>query len=479
MDDEPSHRRFSANPIRPFYVTESLVMLATIAQWLVLAAGAGALVGVGCTLFLKALFIGEANLAQRPWWLLALLLPAAGLFNGVLLRYGYRLRSHPLGDDPIVAVNEQQGRMPFSTIWVKPLAALVTLSCGGSAGKEGPCSHIGASVAAVVGRVLRLNGEMRRRLVACGVSAGFASVFGTPIAGAIYGVEMLAIGRVRHDYLFPAVVAGVTGFEVSKRLGLTWPAYRVPFGAQFSEVGFLKTVAVGIFCGAAAWLFVESLRWVEGLFAFLRERFRLWAPLMPTLGGVALALLVLVVPTDYLGLSLPVMERALSGEAVPWYGFLFKCLLVAVTLGSGFYGGVVTPQFVIGAVAGAGVAPVLGLPTEVGAAVGLVAVVAAASNAPMAAIFMGVELFGSAALLHVAGACVAAYLLIGHRSVYPEQQVAFSKSSWLSARIDQPVSQEKVRLSNGLVRWLARWRRKVRARLRLGARRRGETSPRR
>src|SRR5690606_22476750 len=131
------------------------------------------------------------------------------------------------------------------------------------------------------------------------------------------------------------------------------------------------------------------------LTAWLKRRFALWPPLLPMLGGVVVALLVLVVPTDYLGLSLPIMERALDGEAMPYFGFLWKALLVAITLGSGFYGGLVTEQFVMGAVAGGAFAHFLGLQAAQGAAVGMVAVVASASNAPMAAILMGVELFGS------------------------------------------------------------------------------------
>jgi H+/Cl- antiporter ClcA len=176
---------------------------------------------------------------------------------------------------------------------------------------------------------------------------------------------------------------------------------------------------------------------------------------MPLLGGVVLALLILVIPTQYLGLSLPLMDSALHGAPMPYLGFLWKALLVAITLGSGFYGGIVTPQFVMGAVAGGAFAHLLGLHAALGAAVGLVAVVASASNAPIAAVLMGVELFGADSTLYVAGACVAAYLIIGHRSVYPEQQIAYSKSSWIFARADLPVGQEKVRLSYGLLRW---WR---------------------
>ncbi|MEO6798988.1 MAG: chloride channel protein [Rhodanobacter sp.] len=442
-------------------LAEPLVMLATVLQWLVLSTFTGAVVGVGCTIFLRALFATAGHTYDVSWWAQLALLLGGGLANGLLLHYGYRLSRSGFSDSPIVAVNEQQGKMPFRTLWIKPLAALITLGCGGSAGKEGPCSHIGASLAAGIGRTLHLNKELRKRLLACGVSAGFASVFGTPIAGAIYGVEMLAIGRIRHDFLFPGIVAGVTAFQVSKYLGVPYPVYHIVFVSEFTELLFLKTVLIGILCGAAAWVFVELLQTIKRAFANVQRRLALWPPLLPVLGAVVLALLILVVPTDYLGLSLPVMERALGGEPVPYLGFLWKALLVAITLGSGFYGGIVTPQFVIGAVLGGALAHLLGLQPALGAAVGLVAVVASASNAPIAAILMGVELFGADSTLYVAGACVAAYLVIGHRSVYPSQQVAFSKSSWIFARADLPVGQEKVRLSYGLLRWWSNRRRKL------------------
>jgi len=432
---------------------EPLVMLGTVVQWLVLAMATGALVGTGCSLFLGALFMTEGRVYDAPWWVLALLLPLGGLANGLLLHYAWEKRRGDLNDEPIVAVNEQAGRMPITTLWVKPVAALITLGCGGSAGKEGPCSHIGASVAAGMGQALRLNAELRKRLVACGVSAGFASVFGTPIAGAIYGVEMLAIGRIRHDFLFPGIVAGVTAFVVSRWWGVPYPEFSIGFDARFTLLLFLKTVLVGVLCGLAALVFVELHRGVRTAFAWLHWRTGLWPPLAPLLGGVLVAALVLVAPTDFLGLSLPVMDRALAGESVPVLGFLWKALLVALTLGSGFYGGIVTPQFVIGAVAGGACAPLLGLAPAQGAAVGLVAVVAAASNTPVAALIMGVELFGAGSIWYVAGACAAAYLVIGHRSVYPAQHLAYAKSAWIVASPDEPVGNEKVQLSYGLLRW--------------------------
>jgi H+/Cl- antiporter ClcA len=152
------------------------------------------------------------------------------------------------------------------------------------------------------------------------------------------------------------------------------------------------------------------------------------------------------------------MDRALDGVPMPALGFLWKILLVAVTLGSGFYGGIVTPQFVIGALAGNALAPLLGLDPAFGAAVGLVSVVASASNTPIAAILMGIELFGATlGTTYMAGAAVAAYLAAGHRSVYPEQRVAYAKSSWLRIRPDLAVGSDRARLSPGLLRW---WKRR-------------------
>jgi H+/Cl- antiporter ClcA len=299
---------------------------------------------------------------------------------------------------------------------------------------------------------------MRKRLLACGVSAGFASVFGTPIGGAIYGVEMLAIGRIRHDFLFPCIIGGVTAFEVSRYLGVPYPHYQIAFVSSSTELLFLKTTMIGITCGIVSWIFVELLHQSQKLLGRLKRRYTLWPPLWPLLGGVLLALLALAIPSQYFGMSLPLMDQALRGQPMPYLGFLWKALLVAITLGSGFYGGIVTPQFVMGAVAGSAMAHLLGIPQATGAAVGLVAVVASASNAPIAAVVMGVEIFGANSTVYVAGACMAAYLIIGHRSVYPEQRIAFSKSSWLFARANFPVGREKVRLSYGLVRSWRRWR---------------------
>ncbi len=442
-------------------ILEPVVMLATVVQWVVLASIVGVVVGSGVSVFLYALFFFTDRSVGIPMWAQVILLPLGGLANGLLLYYGYRASAGGLKDSIQAAVFEQAGRMPLRTMPIKPVAAIVTLACGGSAGKEGPCSHLGASLGSAIGRVFRLNAELQQRIVACGVSAGFASVFGTPIAGALYGIEMLAIGRIRHDFLFPAMIAGVTAFQTSKAWGIPYEYYEVAGLPSFSELLFLKTVLIGMLSGVAARIFVDMVLGARRLCLRIQARWRIWPPLMPLAGGLLLAALVQFIPADYLGLSLPLMDRALEGEAMPYLGFFWKTLLVAITLGSGFYGGIVTPQFVIGAVAGNAFAHIFGISPTLGAAVGLVSVVAAASNTPLAAMLMGVELFGGVVgTIYVAGAAIAAYLIVGHRSVYPEQRLAYAKSSWVRVRADMPVGQEKIHLSHGLLRWWSARRRR-------------------
>lgn len=441
---------------------EPVIMVATVGRWLLLATVVGVIVGSGCSLFLTGLFFLSAQTDHIPLGVQMGLLPLAGILNGLLLYYGYREPGALARDSVFTAIHTRSGLMSHRTILVKPVAALITLVMGGSAGKEGPCSHIGGTLASGFGKLLKLDPEMQKRIVACGVSAGFASVFGTPLAGAIYGVEMLVIGRVRHDFIFPGIIAAITSFEVSKFWGIGYEYFPVLVSSDFSASLAFKVTLIGILCGLVSWLFIEFLDKIRYGFSTLQRRFQIWPPLMPFIGGLVLAALIVVIPTDYLGLSLPLMNDALQGKEVALLGFVWKALLVAITLGSGFYGGIVTPQFVIGAIAGNAFGSLLGINPALGAAVGMVAVVAAASNTPIAAVLMGFELFGSPSGPYFATACVTAYIVVGHRSVYSGQLLGNSKSLWLRYTPDSPLEPGKIHVSYALLRRLHYFRHKKR-----------------
>ncbi|TAL79943.1 MAG: chloride channel protein [Burkholderiaceae bacterium] len=427
-------------------------MLATVLRWTVLAIAVGAITGTGTSLFLHGLFYFSDQTAHISLWTQMVLLPIGGLLNGLILYYGYRNETDSAKNSVIAAIHTSSGIMSHRTILIKPITAIITLASGGSAGKEGPCSHIGGTLASWFGQIVKLGPEMQKRTVACGVSAGFASVFGTPVAGAIYGVEMLAIGRVRHDFIFPAIIAAITSFEISKFWGITYDYFPLGAAIDFSEFLLIKIIVIGILCGLVSWLFIELIAQARSAFTHVQKRFNIWMPLMPFIGGLILAALILVIPTDYLGLSLPIMDAALHGQDVAFWGFLWKSLLVAITLGSGFYGGIVTPQFVIGALSGNAFAHLLGVSPTLGAAVGMVAVVAAASNTPIAAVLMGFEFFGNTAGVYFACACVTAYIIVGHRSVYSGQLLAYSKSLWLHYVPNEALNPKKIHISYSLLR---------------------------
>lgn len=437
---------------------EPFVMLATLLRWVFLATITGAIVGTGTSLFLRGLFYSTDKTTNIPLWLQMIFLPLGGLLNGLILYYGYPRRGVKHKKDSVIAaVHEQSGDMPYITLPLKPIAAIITLGLGGSAGKEGPCAHIGGTLASWFAHVAHLNPELQKRLVTCGISAGFASVFGTPLAGTIYGIEVLTIGQVRHDMLFPSFVAGVTSFEVSRLFRIPYSYYPFESPISFSEILFMKIIVIGILCGLVSWLFIELYEQGRALFAWLQRRLHLWKPAVPFLGGLILAILIVFVPTDYLGLSLPLMDRALSGEYVPFLAFFWKALFVAITLGSGFYGGIVTPQFVMGATAGNVFARLLHVDPVLGAAVGMVAVVASSSNTPIAAIFMGFELFGSSTGIYVLAGCITAYLMVGHRSVYPAQLVSYPKSLWMHLEPGISLEKEQIHVSYGLLKRIRRW----------------------
>ncbi|HEX7057178.1 MAG TPA: chloride channel protein [Bacilli bacterium] len=446
-----SRLKVSSNYVEP------LVMFATLLRWFLLASATGIIAGLGTSLFLRALFASIEQTEKAPLWIHIILLPVGGLLNGLIIYYGYGKGKLRGKDSVIAAVHERGGTMPVKTGWIKPLAAIITLASGGSAGKEGPCAHIGGSLAAWFAKAIRLNAEMRKRMITCGISAGFASVFGTPIAGTIYGIEVLTMGQLRYDLLFPAFVSGVASFEISRWMGI--PYFYYPFHG--STAGFdgliIRIFVLGTLCGLVSWMFIELNERFRLLFGWMQRKWRLWQPSVPLFGGLILSVLILFLPADYLGLSLPLMDRALNGEHIAFFAFFWKIVFVAITLGSGFYGGIVTPQFVIGAAAGNVFAHLLHINPVLGAAIGMVAVVAASSNTPIAAIAMGFELFGSSIGLYMLAACIPAYIMVGHRSVYPDQLVTFPKSLWMQLQAGVPLKNEHIHISYGVLKRIKRW----------------------
>jgi H+/Cl- antiporter ClcA len=252
-------------------------------------------------------------------------------------------------------------------------------------------------------------------------------VFGVPLAGAVFGMEVQSVGRVRYEALVPSLTGALVGDLIVRGLGVHHTPTPQLGPLDLDAVLLVKVALAGVVFGLVGAVFIETVHLVKRI----GTRLTGWPPARPVIGGaIVIALTLLVGNRHYNGLSVPLAVDALAGNDPGLQVFALKLLFTAVTLGFGFYGGEVTPLLVIGSTLGAALAAVLGLPVALLAAVGYVAVFAGAANVPLACTIMAVELFGREALEPAAVGCVMAYVFSSHRSIYASQRLAVAKGRW-------------------------------------------------
>jgi H+/Cl- antiporter ClcA len=265
------------------------------------------------------------------------------------------------------------------------------------------------------------------------LAGGFGAVFGVPVAGAVFGLEVQALGRFRVDAIAPALTASIVGDRVLRWLGGHHTIY-AHLALNVTPWMLIRVAGAGLLFGLAGAAYGALAHGVKSVMATRVG----WPPLRPFIGGFAIIALVLLFGHDYQGLSLPLIGRALSGDHLSFAVFALKLVFTAICVGCGFFGGEVTPLFMIGATLGSALALPLGLNAQLIAAVGFCAVFAGAANTPIACMILGVELFGGGVIAPMAVACTMAFVFSGHRSIYTSQRVHIAKSGAATATTETP-----------------------------------------
>lgn len=422
------------------YFEEESVFFISAIKWIIISTLIGIIVGAVVALFMKAVSYGVRYVSEINYYYL--FLPAALFLSSFLvIKLAPEAKGHGT-EKAIEAVHKHSGRSDFKVVPVKLISTLITIIFGGSVGLEGPGTQIGSGISSLVSRLLKMDDTETKRLVVCGISAGFVAVFGAPVGAAVFAAEVLYVGKISYVSLLPSVIASYASYYTGLFIGTSALKFSVTYIPENHILMFLKIAVFGIFMGFAAKFFIAFVNLTEKIFS----RIRFYNPLKGIIGGAIIVVFRLLVGSnDFIGIGENVINKAVAGDRLNNLAFLFKTFTTSITLSSGGSGGILTPMLYIGSSLGNTWAGIFSENIAFFSAIGMAVFFGCCANTPIAAIIIALELFGHTAGIYTAIACMIAYLIMGHTSIYPTQILVTSKSPSVKYDINKEISKSEVK----------------------------------
>jgi len=400
------------------WIGRSYSYLSSFLDWLLLSSFVGAIVGAIASLFNIVLQRVTEFRVQNEWaiWLLP--------FAGIIIAFLYRdEEKDPLTTNLVVQAVRAERHLPAKMAPIIFIATSLTHAFGGSAGREGAALQLGGSLGQMIGDTLQSNRTKKQILIMCGMSAAFSALFGTPLAAAVFSLELANIGMMNYFALFPCAMSSLIAVSIARCCGIHAEVFPLEnFALTFGLS--LKVIILAILCGSMSIAFCFVLHKAEHLIHHtLPNRYiRVFVS-----GCVVIALTLLIGSRDYLGAGMNIIEHAVAGHAV-LYAFALKLLFTAITLGGGFKGGEIVPALFVGATFGFTVAALLNMPASLGAALGMIALFCGVTNCPISSLLLAFELFTFSSPGFFLLAVTISYMLSGNYSLYSTQRIIYAKT---------------------------------------------------
>lgn len=399
--------------------TQVLFNAKTSIKWIVFSLLSGVVVGIIATLFHFAISIATMIREANPWVLF--LLPVGGL---VIVRC-YRMvkDDRELSTNSVLAAIHSNEKLPLKMAPLIFLSTVITHLFGGSAGREGAALQLGGSIGNGIGRLFHFNDNDKHIMIMCGMSAAFAALFGTPMAAAIFSMEVISVGIMQYSALVPCVISSLAAFFIAQMFGVPQEVFLVEHVPNFTIFSAGKVTILAILCAIISIAFCVMLHQTEHLYKKLFKN----PYLRIVVGGVLIiALTLLVGDQTYNGSGMDIIEECMNGNVVP-IAFLLKMVFTSLTIGAGYKGGEIVPSFFIGATFGCLFGNLIGFSPALCTAVGMASLFCGVTNCPITSLLICFELFGYEGMPYYLLAIAFSYMLSGYYGLYSSQKIMYSK----------------------------------------------------